>query len=124
MIPAIESKSVEEEDKLHLSFYNFLSSCNKDATLRSELRKNLKVTVTQIQFSYSKGKDCVEAKFIARWVGEIQKLQSCLKNDSFSCWLADYVNSIGLGVELDGNYAKKIRIVAYEIKKEDNPESR
>jgi hypothetical protein len=124
LIPAIESKSVEEEEKLHLSFYNFLSSCNKDATLRSELRKNLNVTVTQIQFSYSKGKECVEAKFVARWFSEIHKLQRCLKNDNFSCWLEDYLNSIGLGVELGGNYAKKIGIVAYEIKNEDNPERR
>ena len=124
MIPVIESKSIEEVEELHLSFYNFLSSCNKDATLRAELRRNLKVTVTQIQFNYSKGKECVEAKFVTRWVDQIHKLQSCLENESFPCWLADYLNSIGLGVELGGNYAKKIGIVAYEIKNEDNPESR
>ena len=124
MVPVIESKSVEEEEKLHLSFYKFLSSCNKDATLRSEVRRNLNVIVTQIQFDYSKGNECVEAKFVSKWVDEIHKLKSCLKNDSFSCWLADYLNSIGLSVELGGNYAKKIEIVAYEIKNEDNPESR
>ena len=126
MVPVVESKSVDEQEELYSSFYTFLISCNKDATLRSEVRKNLNIIVSEIQFNYSKGRECVEAKFVTKWVDEIHKLQNCLKNDNFSRWLADYLNSIGLGVELGGNYgyAKKIKIITYEIENDNNPESR
>ena len=124
MVPVIESKSVDEQEELYLSFYKFLCSCNKNATLRSEVRRNLNIVVSQIQFNYSKGSYCVEAKFISRWVDQIRRLQSCLKNGSFSSWLGDYLSSIGLGVELGVNYAKKIEIMTYEINNGNNSESR
>lgn len=118
--PFVESKTADAEELIQKQFYQVLQEYNTDPVLRMQMNTKLDTQLTRIKFTYSEGDQMVTATLISKTNDGMKKVLQCLQDYSLAIFLADFLDNIGLNVELGVSFKEKVEILVFEIENQGN----
>lgn len=114
----VPSTTVEAEDKIQKQFYGVLQEYNANPVLRMKLNETLDIRLSKISFAYLEGSQMIDGILTCKSPDEITTVKKRIRDNSLAIFLTNYLDSVGLNIDLGLAIEEKVEVFVFEIENE------